>query len=107
MIGMLGPYWGRALSFSAAVLVTWLINRRYAFSDRASGQSLSGEFASYLSAMLVGGAVNYAVYAAGIGMFGSGGAIPYLAVAAGSLAGMAVNLALARLFIFRHERDGR
>lgn len=105
VIAALGPYWGRALSFLAAVVATWLLNRRYAFADRTSGRHPLIEFVSYLAAMLAGGVVNYGVYAAIVALAGSAGVVPYLGVAAGSLVGMAVNLALARLVVFRHGRD--
>ena len=103
-LGVLGPYLGRVLSFLAAVAATWVINRRYAFVDRASGNSLAVEFLSYLMAMLAGGAVNLGVYAALVGTFGASGVIPFAGVAAGSLAGMVVNLVLARFLVFRHQR---
>lgn len=103
-LGWLGPYFGRALSFLVAVAATWMINRRYAFADRASGTGLIAEFLTYFMAMLAGGAVNVGVYAAIIGAFGASGFMPFAGVAAGSLAGMAVNLGLARWMVFRHQR---
>jgi putative flippase GtrA len=104
-IAMLGPYWGRVVSFLAAVAATWIINRRYAFADRASGRQPGIEFVGYLGVMLAGGAVNYAVYGAVVGYFGSSGVLPYIGVALGSLAGMLVNLLLARQLVFRHKRQ--
>jgi putative flippase GtrA len=103
-LGILGPYLGRALSFLAAVAATWAINRRYAFADRASGNSLAVEFLSYLTAMLAGGLVNLGTYALIVGTLGSSGVILFAGVAAGSLAGMVVNLILARFLVFRHQR---
>lgn len=97
----LGPYWGRALSFVAAVLTTWALNRRITFADRPSRYSLVEEIGRYFAAMCVGGAVNYAVYASAIVLFGTAGLGPYFGLAAGSLAGMAVNLTLAQIAVFR------
>src|SRR5471030_3510670 len=56
----LGVVWwlGRAASFLAAVWATWQINRRYTF--HAAGGSLWQEWWRYLTAMLGGGALNYA-----------------------------------------------
>ena len=51
--------------------------------------------------MLVGGSVNYAVYAALLLAFGVFREYPVLGVAAGSIAGMGANLLGARLFLFR------
>jgi putative flippase GtrA len=104
-IATLGPYWGRVVSFFAAVAVTWVINRRYAFADRVSRRRPSVEFVGYLGVMLAGGAVNYAVYGAVIGYFGSSGPFPYIGVALGSLVGMLVNVLLARQLVFRHKRQ--
>ena len=97
----LGAYWGRALSFSLAVLATWALNRRTTFADRPSGLSLLEEIARYFAAMCAGGAVNYAVYASAVAIFGADGVGPFAGLAAGSLAGMAVNLTLAQVAVFR------
>lgn len=105
LIGILGPYWGRALSFLCAVVATWALNRRFTFPDRSSGYGLVPEFARYFAAMLGGGALNYAVYALLLQATGHDGAWPYVAVAAGSLCGMALNLALARFAVFRHAAN--
>ena len=100
-IGWMGPYWGRALSFIAAVLCTWALNRRTTFRDRPSRYSLAGELGRYFAAMCLGGAVNYAVYAVLLNVLGSDGLAPFAALAVGSLAGMAINLTLAHYAVFR------
>lgn len=106
VIGVAGPYWGRVLSFLAAVFTTWTLNRRFTFADRHSGLPRWREGARYLVAMLGGGAVNYAVYALVIWLAGPAGLWPYAAIAIGSLAGMGINLTLARYAIYRHAVDG-
>lgn len=100
-IGWLGPWWGRAVSFVAAVLTTWLLNRRYTFRDRPSRYRLRSELPRYFAAMGVGGSVNYAVYAGVLALFGSAGLVPFAALALGSVAGMAINLTLAHYAVFR------
>lgn len=99
-IGWAGPWWGRAASFTCAVLTTWALNRRTTFHDRPSRYSLAGELGRYFAAMCMGGATNYAVYAAALGVAGQGGLAPFAALAAGSLAGMAINLTLAHYAVF-------
>jgi putative flippase GtrA len=94
-----GPFAGRALSFLGAVAVTWQFNRRYTFSSRP-GVSAWREWWSYLGAMLLGGAVNYGVYSALILLFRDVPLLPLIAVAAGSLSGMAVNFVNAKYFVF-------
>lgn len=101
-----GLYWGRGASFLAAVLVTWVLNRRFTFRDRRSGVSPAGELAGYLSLMLGGGAANlgaYTVLVSGVGWFRE---YPVFAVAAGSLSGMLINFVSARQLLFRQRRDG-
>ena len=101
LLGTAGPYWGRLASFSIAVLVTWACNRSFTFADRKSGLSRVREFRRYFAAMLAGGAVNYVTYALIVLAFGSTGWVPFIGLAVGSLAGMAINLTLASLVVFR------
>ncbi|MYZ47915.1 GtrA family protein [Propylenella binzhouense] len=92
----LDPYSGRAVSFLAAVTFTWALNRAYTFDP--SGRPIAVEWVSFVAACSAGGAVNYAVYAV---LVASLAAPPGLAVAAGSLAGLAVNFLAARRIVFR------
>ena len=101
LLGLAGPYWGRLASFSIAVVVTWACNRSFTFADRKSQLSRPQEFQRYFVAMLAGGAVNYGTYALIVFLFGSGGWTPFIGLATGSLAGMAINLTLANLVVFR------
>lgn len=93
-------YFGRAVSFLAAATVTWLINRRLTFAH--AGQRLASfrEWWRYVSAMMMGGAVNYAVSA--LMFHGALNADPrsaIIAVAVGSIAAMAVNFLAAKAII--------
>lgn len=95
-----GYYPGRVISFLAAVWCTWQINRRATFANGLAGSAWR-QWWRYLGAMLGGGALNYFVYSLVIAF---GPPHPLLALAgvcAGSLAGMAVNFAGARLLVFR------
>jgi putative flippase GtrA len=100
-LGWIGPWWGRAVSFVAAVFTTWAFNRRTTFRDRPSRYPLPVELGRYFAAMCIGGSLNYAVYAAVLMLYGSAGLVPFAALAVGSLAGMAVNLTLAHYAVFR------
>ncbi|MBY0557795.1 MAG: GtrA family protein [Burkholderiaceae bacterium] len=93
-------YSGRVLSFLGAVWLTWRLNRRYTFT--ASSRSAWQEWWRYLTAMLGGGAVNYAVFSALVYSLPEYFWLPALAVAVGSLAGMTVNFLAARYFVFTH-----
>lgn len=99
----LGYYLGRVVSFLAAALTTWQINRRYTFSVRV-GEHWSVEWLRYLLAMLGGGAVNYGCYAALVYGLPRSAYLPALAVAAGSVAGLTVNFLAARFWVFRERR---
>lgn len=94
----LGLFAGRAVSFLAAVWVTFQLNRRVTFGAGAGGPVWRAWW-RYLAAMLVGGIVNYAVYSGVVVMF-SFPFLPLVAVAAGSLAGMALNFVSAKFFVF-------
>lgn len=97
----LGPFAGRAVSFLAAVWVTWRINRRYTFRGRVE-RSVWAEWWRYLISMTGGASVNYAVYSLVIVAGRHGPVLPLLGVACGSIAGMAVNFFAAKFWAFRN-----
>lgn len=99
--GPIGPFYGRIFSFLAAVLTTWLLNRYFTFRERKSGLSTRREFVAYLLLMLIGGGVNYGVYAWLIVSSPFASQYPVVGVAAGSLAGMFVNLVNSRYLLYR------
>lgn len=95
-----GPHFGRLLSFCAAVLTTWLANRRFALGGRTGRYPLWLEFTRYLGVCIGGGLVNLACYSALVLGFDLKGIWLVAAVAAGSLAGMAVNFTLSKRHVF-------
>ena len=97
----IGPFYGRALSFFAAVFATWLVNRAFTFQSRPSGLSRTREFTTYLTLMLAGGVVNYVTYSGLVLWSETLREHLFLGVAAGSVAGMAVNFLTARFLLFR------
>lgn len=58
----LDPFSGRIISISAALFVTWLLNRLITFGP--SSRHMAVEGARYGGVGLVGAAVNYATYSA-------------------------------------------
>lgn len=99
-----GLLWGRAGSFLVAATSTWALNRRYTFNDRAptTGSAATGrQWLRFIAANGVGGGINFGVYTALV----LGSRLcrdhPALAVAAGSLAGLACNFAASRHWVFR------
>jgi putative flippase GtrA len=102
--GTLGPYGGRVVSFFVAVVATWLINRSFAFkSQRVEHLPIWREFLHYLGAMILGGVVNFAVYAALVAAIPLFAEYLVLAVAGGVAAGMGVNFLLADRLVFRRK----
>lgn len=95
----IGPLWAQGVGFSAAVTVTWLLNRRFTFN--CSGFSIGQEWIRYVFANSVGWCVNNGIYIAMI--YGNSSAYlrPSLAVAAGSIAGLVFNFSLSRYVVFR------
>lgn len=97
-----GYFAGRAVSFLTAVWATWQLNRRFTFASRPAGSAWH-EWWRYLAAMSGGGCVNYATYSAVVLRLPPSAFLPFFGVAAGSLAGLAVNFASARWWVFRHR----
>jgi len=101
----IGPVAARVISFSAAVITTWIINRNITFNESKSGMPVWSEFLSYLSIMIVGGVVNYFVYLLLLFCNSFVSKYPVAGVAAGSLAGMGVNFVNARLLLYRKTHE--
>ena len=101
--GALGLYGARAISFLCAVATTWIINRSFAFKGQSANLPVWREFLHYLGAMILGGVVNYAVYAALVATIPLVAEQPVLGVAAGVVAGMFVNFLLADKLVFRQK----
>ncbi|OWT63860.1 GtrA family protein [Candidimonas nitroreducens] len=97
----MGPFYARILSFLAAVLTTWIVNRALAFRNQSSTLSKKSEFTRYLILMMAGGLINYAVYSSLIVYSLLVRQYLVLGVAAGSLAGMVVNYLSSRFLIYR------
>ncbi len=98
---MLGAFYARGVSFLAAVLATWLINRAFAFGQRRSELSRKREFLFYLALMLAGGAVNYAVYSWLVISYPVVQQHLVIGVAVGSVAGMLINFLVSRYLLYR------
>jgi len=99
VVGGFDPYLSRVVSFLCAMTTTWLFNRRYTFVANRD-ESLGREWLRYFVAMLGGFAVNYGIYAALVYSLPLVRIWPVLGVAAGSVAGLAVNYASSRYWVF-------
>ncbi|MBT3047933.1 MAG: GtrA family protein [gamma proteobacterium symbiont of Ctena orbiculata] len=99
----LGPHLGRLFSFTAAVVATWLINRKHTFSNYRES-SLITEFSRYFTTALGGGVVNLLIYSTLVKLFDLTTLWLPVAVAVGALAGMLVNFMLAKHFVFTYPK---
>lgn len=92
------PLLMRVLSFAAAVVVTWALNRRWTF---AATEQRGREFLAYLTVQSGGMVVNFAVFAAVLTWTAQ---TPLIALAAGSALATAVNFTGARIWVFGSDR---
>jgi putative flippase GtrA len=81
-------YTARAVSFSAAVTVTWALNRRWVFTRTADA---TREYGAYFSVQAVGACLNLGTYALVILAFPSLARIPVLPLLVGAAVGFAFN----------------
>lgn len=88
----------RILSFSAAVLFTYFLNRRLTFQVRK--RACSSEFIHYYANMVLGGAVNIAVFYGTYVLTPLVKTHPIVGIALGSIAGLVVNFLTSRI-LFR------
>ncbi len=94
----LDVYSGRVFSYLIAATTTWALNRRFTFK---STDPAPAQWAKFLGANALGGAVNYGVYAAIVTFSARGAAWPVLGVAAGSVAGLAFNFSVSKVWVFK------
>jgi putative flippase GtrA len=100
----MNPYGARVISFLAAATTTWGFNRRYTFAGHGGG-SRRRELLRYLIAMACGFALNYGAYAACLLFWPLVRQWPAIGVAAGSIAGAALNFLSSKYWIFRAPRS--
>lgn len=103
LIPSIGHYAGRMVSFSVAVLVTWVLNRSLTFRDRRSAK-WGRELLSYVSAQSIGAMTNLAAYAVCITVSLWLMRYPVVALAIGSAFGLLVNFTMMHLVVFRRAR---
>lgn len=106
ILTLLSQHWGlnvylaRCVSFAAASLVTFLLNRRFTFTAaRVVGPGR--EYVRYMTVQGVGSLTNLAVFIVLINLFAGLGQTPVIPLAFGSAAGLIVNFAGSRLWVFR------
>jgi putative flippase GtrA len=98
----LNTYAGGVFSFVVAVTFTWWGNRTLTFRDRAAAGAgpMLKEWATFVVANGLGFLVNFAVYAGLIALAPAPFNNPFLALAAGTIAGLAFNFAASSRVVF-------
>lgn len=106
-------YTARLVSYAAAMIAGYLLNRHFTFRHTERHRSLHHELARFLAVHALGGLVNYGVFflivragqQAGLGGLAAT-LLPLVAVWAGGLVGMTLNFLLARRWVFDRRRAG-
>jgi putative flippase GtrA len=96
----LDPYSGRILSYLVAATATWFLNRNLTFRGKSEGSILQ-QWLHFLVLNLGGFILNYLTYSTLVTFSSLFARELWLAVAAGSLAGMIANYWVAKRMIFR------
>lgn len=94
------PLVARLGSFAAAIVATWLVNRRFAFGDRAKG-SMVWEFLRYLAASALAAIINLGVYTLLILWGDPFRSQPVLALVIATAVSMTVNFVSYLKLVFR------
>ena len=97
-------YEARALSFTLAVLATWLLNRTFVFVTPHARGALAGEYGRYFTTQVIGAASNLLLFAALIEAWPSLAATPVVPLAVGAVVGAVVNYAGSALWVFNARR---
>ncbi len=104
-VGVAGfdPWLARGLAFPLAVTFTWWFNRHFTFRAAPRG-SLGREWSIYVGTQLVGWTLNLGSYALVVALFDPARRWPVIAVAVGSVIGLAANFLGAKHVAFKPLR---
>ncbi|MEO0467420.1 MAG: GtrA family protein [Pseudomonadota bacterium] len=100
LLDTLGPYVGRLISFLTAVTVTYVLNRKFVFADRATGLLLRESLGKYVAANSIGALLNLGIYTALVAMALPVVGAPLMAFAIASATALFVNFALTNFVVF-------
>lgn len=104
----LNPYGARVISFTAAVLGTWLINRRWTFGERQlTRASMGSEYMRYMAVQILGAASNLCIFVFALRRDPSLLRYPVIPLALGAAAGLVVNFVGSRVWVFADRSDAQ
>jgi putative flippase GtrA len=96
----LNLYSGRVFSFFVAATATWALNRTFTFTA-ADSRPLIVQWARFIGANAIGGAVNYGIYAALVTFVPFIATRPVIGVAVGAVFGLAFNFTVSKFWVFK------
>lgn len=95
----MNPFVTRCFSFPCAVIVTWWLNRVWTFPSSPSA-SRRGQITAYFAVQLLGAMTNLIAYASLLLLVEATALNALIAFAVGSIAGLFVNFAGSKRFVF-------
>jgi putative flippase GtrA len=100
-------YGSRLISFIAASLVTWRLNRKYTFIRKNIDISLSpaNEYIRYIVIQIVGAVINLGVFTWLVTANPALQAIPVIPLAAGAGVALVFNFLGARIWVYQSKRN--
>lgn len=103
----LNLYLGRAVSFSVASLVTWMLNRLLTFRAATRHTPVNrAEYFRYLLVQVGGALINLLVFTALLYFYPMLKSQPVIPLAIGAIFGLAYNFTGARLWVYAHGERG-
>ena len=100
LLNPIGVYWAGALAYPVAASFNWAINRIWTFRGQSTG-SAAAQWGRFLAVNLLGFVLNRGTYFALVTISAFIAGHPVFAVAAGAIAGLAVNFDLSRRLVFK------
>jgi putative flippase GtrA len=98
------PVWkARGVSFSAAVLITWMLNRRFTFAGRARSNR-SAEALVYTVIQVCGAVINLGIFGMTLRYFPNLQQYPVIPLGIGATGGFAFNFAVSNTLLYARER---
>lgn len=99
-----GLFFGRLISFSIAVIITWQLNRKFVFKQIKQPKDIKAviyEFCKYILASSVSMSMNICIYMISAYSFALCSKYPSLAVAIGSLCAMLITFLISKYWVFK------
>jgi len=91
----------RFFSISAAVTITWLLNRKHVFGSDRTGTDKALEYGQYLTVQIIGALINLGLFALLVIRFPALREIPVVPLALAASVALVFNYLSARYWVYR------